>query len=252
MDMQKRLGPAAFCEADADLATTLDNLDSAANYASWIFSLVRPYLHGAVLEVGAGHGTFTARFSDHAERVVAGDPSGRCVAELRERYAHNPRVSVYEGGVAEAAPEGPFQAAVLMNVLEHIEDDDDALRRLFEVLDTGGHLVLWVPAFELLYSDFDRRIGHFRRYRRAGLRAKLAGAGFEVVECRYVNMVGALAWLILARILRRTPTAAGPVAIYDKYFVPVLRRIEDRIRVPAGQSIFAVARKPDSTRIEES
>lgn len=226
--------------ADAELAETLDNLDGADNYAAWIFEQVEPHLGEEVLEVGAGHGTFTGLLSARSARVAATEVSERCVTILRSRFGGDRRVTVVPGSAAEAADLLPFDSAVLINVLEHIEDDEGVLRQLSATLRPGGRVILWVPAFTLLYSDFDRKIGHYRRYRKAGLAAKLSAAGYQVADLRYVNVVGALAWLVVARLLGRAPTGGLPVKIYDSYFVPVLSRIERRWTMPFGQSVFAV------------
>lgn len=231
---------ASIAAADAELAEGLDNLDGADQYAGWIFELVEPHLGGEVLEVGAGHGTFTGLISDRSTRVAATDVSERCVGILRSRFNDDPRVTVLQGGAPEAVGLPLFDSAVMINVLEHIEDDDRALKDLSATLKPGGRVVLWVPAFSLLYSDFDRKIGHYRRYRKAQLAKQLGDAGFEVTENRYVNVVGALAWLIVARMLGRAPTGGWSVKIYDSLFVPVLKRVERRWVMPFGQSIFAV------------
>lgn len=233
--------------ADAELEETLDNLDDADNYAAWIFELMAPYLGDELLEVGAGHGTFTEILAPKAKRVVASEISGRCVGILRQRFSDDPSVEVLHGGIDAAASQGPFDTAILINVLEHIQDDDGALRELAGLLKPGGRVVLWVPAFSLLYSDFDRRIGHYRRYRRTTLRAQLSHAGYHVQDVRYVNSVGAIAWLVVARFLRRTPTSGAPVRIFDRYFVPVLKQLEHRWRPPFGQSIFAVGAWPQDS-----
>jgi SAM-dependent methyltransferase len=232
---------ADFSAADAELASNLDNLDDADNYAGWIFELIEPHLGAEVLEIGAGHGTFTEMLARKAKRVVASDLSERCISRLRERFSGAQSVEILHGSVESAAAHGPFDSVILINVLEHIEDDDGALAELGQLLRPGGRIILWVPAFSLLYSDFDRRIGHYRRYRRPGLRTQLSDAGFEVRDIRYVNAVGAVAWLVLARLLRRTPTHGAPVKVFDRYFVPVLKRLERRWQPPFGQSVLAVA-----------
>ncbi len=234
---------ASVTAADAELESTLDNLDDAGNYAGWIFEQVEPHLGDEVLEVGAGHGTFTDLLRARSAKVVATDVSQRCADSLRTRFADDPRVTVLQGSVAAATEFSPYDSAVLINVLEHIEDDDGALRELSATLKPGGHLILWVPAFAFLYSDFDRKIGHYRRYRMAGLKARLSGTGYDVTHIRYVNSVGALAWLVVARLLGRAPTGGRSVKIYDFLFVPLLKRVERRWGTPFGQSLFAVAER---------
>jgi hypothetical protein len=101
-----------------------------------------------------------------------------------------------------------------------------------------------VPSYEFLYSDFDAKIGHVRRYRKRQLESDVRLAGYEVVEGRHVNLPGWFSWLILCRILRKGPTSSATVRIFDKWIVPVVRWLETRVRVPFGQSVFLVARKP--------
>jgi SAM-dependent methyltransferase len=227
-----------FKYSDAALASTLDNLDDAQQYAAWIFDLFSPYLSGRALEVGAGHGTFTELIAGHCESVLATDLSDRCARVLESRFFGDGRVSVACGTIEDLALRGPFDCAVLINVLEHIEDDQGALASLAEMLADGGRLLLWVPAFEFLYSDFDRRIGHVRRYRVQELRSKVERTGLHVVRARYVNPVGGLAWLVTARLLGRTPTDKGAVDIFDRYFVPWLRGLDRHLHPPFGQSVF--------------
>lgn len=241
-------GVAGVAEADITMAPSLERLGAADNYTKWIFSHIEPHLGQEVLEVGAGHGTFTELFSARAARVVATDVSDRCADMLRARFAGNERVTVRDGGTEIAAGMPPFDSAVLVNVLEHIKDDDGALLDLADALKPGGRLILWVPAFQLLYSDWDRQVGHYRRYRKGELGAKVTKAGFDLTEIRYVNSVGALGWLVLARMMRGNPTHKGQVKFFDSCCVPVLRRLESRWAVPFGQSVFAVATRPGGTR----
>jgi 2-polyprenyl-3-methyl-5-hydroxy-6-metoxy-1,4-benzoquinol methylase len=238
--------------ADVELADTLDHLDDAGNYADWILAQVEPHLGQNVLEVGAGHGTFTEMLSGRGHRVVATEVSERCVGILRARFATNERVTVVQGGAGAVAGLPLHDAAVLINVLEHIPDDDAVLRELGAALNPGGRLILWVPAYQALYSDFDRKIGHYRRYAKKALREQLIRAGYVVPEIRYHNAVGALAWLIVARLLHRDPTGGTPVKVYDSLFVPVLKRLEGTWGAPFGQSVFAVAIWPGARQPELS
>lgn len=238
-----RTAPAEFAEADWELAEALENLDDAANYASWIFDLMRPHLGERILEIGAGHGTFTDRFAGIATSVVAEDLSPRCCEVLHRRFEGTAAVRVVEGSIDDAAGHGPFDAAVMINVLEHIADDGEALRKVLAALEPGGRLALWVPALPLLYSRFDRRVGHHRRYRRRDLVDQVRACGYTVIEARYVNLVGALGWLVSARLMRRAPTGTLAVRTFDR-LVPALRRLEARVHPPVGQSLLLIASRP--------
>lgn len=228
---------------EATLATTLDSLDGAENYRDWILGLARPFLEAPVLEIGAGTGTFTGLLAG-AGSVTAVEPAPTLAAALRVAHAADPRVTVVEGLVTDVPATPKFGAAVLTNVLEHVEDDAAALADLRDRLLPGGSLVLWVPAFPMLHSRFDDELGHHRRYRLHPLRDLVTGTGFTVVDARYVNVVGWFAWLLTARVLGRVPTAPGAVSAYDRYVVPPLRRVEAAVRMPFGQSVFLAARKP--------
>lgn len=241
---RQRFEGVEFSAADAELAGTLDSLDDAGNYADWIVDLIAPHLGPRVLEVGAGHGTMSVRLRNHAESVTATELSPRAAELLRQRFADDPKVDVLEGDIAAATLAGPFDSVVMINVLEHIPDDRAALTGLYDALEPGGTILLYVPAYEVLYSDFDRRIGHCRRYRRSTISQALTSAGFEMVGVRYLSLPGAIAWLLVARLLNRPPTSPSIAGLYDRVGVPILRRVEARWEMPAGQSLLAVARRP--------
>jgi 2-polyprenyl-3-methyl-5-hydroxy-6-metoxy-1,4-benzoquinol methylase len=236
--------PVAFDESDAELASVLDSLQDADNYADWIYSLCEPHLGTEVLEIGAGHGELTERLVP-GRFVTATDLSKRCVEELKERYEGAANVEVRHADVAALDDDRRYDSAVLVNVLEHIDDDLSALRDLRDLVKPGGRVIVFSPAFEGLYSDFDRRIGHRRRYRRSQLVTLADRAGLRLVDARYVNSVGAVAWWLFARRLRQTPTQGWSVKVYDRTVVPTLRRFESRRAPRFGQSVLLVAERPE-------
>ena len=238
----RRRDSADLVAADAALVGTLDALDGAVNYRDWILALATPFLEGAeqVLELGAGHGTFTEELARSA-RVTAVEVGPEALSRLATRFAGSTRVTVSGASIEHLDPNSS-DAAFLSNVLEHIEDDAGALVELARIVRPSGHVVVFSPAFPLLYSRFDARIGHHHRYRLAGLRRKFDAAGLDVVEARYVNSVGFFAWLLLVRLFRLTPGDGGLAQRFDRWVVPVLRRLEGRWRPPFGQSVLVVGR----------
>ena len=156
-------------------------------------------------------------------------------------WPHRRDVSVVHGDLSSATRDQRYDAIVLLNVLEHIEDDAEALRKSRDGLEPDGRAAVLVPAFELLYSRFDAAVGHYRRYRLRELVGKAEGAGLKVHEARYVNSAGFFAWLLTARLLGATPTTSTLAGAYDRAVVPVLRAAEQRVAPPFGQSILLIA-----------
>ena len=236
----RRLRP--FAESDEELAATLRTLEGATNYRSWLGALLTPHLEEPILEIGAGHGTYTELLADVGDLTVC-EPSERAVAVLRERFASRPEIGIVHGELDRATNGQKFGSMVMINVLEHIEDDDEALRQVASGLRPGGTVAIFTPAFELLYSGFDAAAGHHRRYRLPELRAKVLRAGFTIREARYVNSVGFFAWLLTARALGLTPTSSRLALTYDRYTVPVVRAAEARVVPPFGQSCLVIAER---------
>ena len=237
--------PLDLSDIDSELDSVLRDLEQlTGNYADWIVDLMRPHLGTSVLEIGAGHGTITERLADGDRDVIASDPSARCVDMLRDRFAARSDIDVVEGDAGSAANGRRVDTAVLVNVIEHIPDDVDALRELYAALEPGGRVVVFAPALPALFGPFDRRVGHLRRYTRSTLATALSRAGFDVPTAHYVNAPGLLAWWLVVRQLKGSPTQGGLAGIYDRTVVPWARRVEAATPPRLGQSVFAIGQKP--------
>jgi SAM-dependent methyltransferase len=147
-----------------------------------------------------------------------------------------------------------FDVAGAFDVIEHIEDDQAVLRELCAALAPGGGLLLTVPQHPALWSEYDVHAGHVRRYRRAELRAKVAGAGLEVVRMTsFVSLL--LPLMFLSRLTQRAPSAQYDplaelrIAAWLNGSLGAVLGVERAliragVSFPAGGSLLAVARKP--------
>jgi SAM-dependent methyltransferase len=230
--------------------TELDALGQAPNYYRWILSHFQPHLGRRVLEVGAGIGTLSERLlaQPGVDHVIAVEPARNLFPRLAERLSSHPRATLVHGGVDDVPVSTAADCAVLVNVLEHVEDVPPFLAALRARLTPDGRLLLLVPAGPALYGSLDRAFGHFRRYTKPALARALGDAGFRPRVLRYLNLVGVLGWFVAGRVMRRRTLRARDVALYDRLVVPWLSRLEARWPPPCGQSLVAIAdRSPDRT-----
>ena len=238
----KVIGPGAQ-EFDSATCENAFGVTAAPRYRQWEYDLVEPFLGRSVLEIGSGMGHFSEKLVQAGlDRVVLSDPDELCLERLRRSYGDRSGVEVTM--IALPGPVSlsePVESVVAMNVLEHIEDDAQALRDLAGALVSGGRIVLWVPAYMQLYGDFDRRIGHFRRYTPTTIRETVDRAGLRVSHVRPVNLLGGIAWWIAVRRGGAGRPDRRLVWLYDNLVVPVSRTVEKAIRPPFGQSLVCVA-----------
>jgi SAM-dependent methyltransferase len=135
-----------------------------------------------------------------------------------------------------------FDAIVLMNVLEHIHDDRAVLAQLQKHLAPGGRIVVLVPAGQWAFGANDDRLGHYRRYDKGYSHRLFTGLGLQLEDMRYYNFIGIWGWWWNAKVMRRQNQSDVQIRVFDKFFVPVLSRIEKILRPPLGQSLLIVGR----------
>jgi SAM-dependent methyltransferase len=217
-------------------------LQRAGNYRAAIVSEFAPHLKGNVIEVGAGIGQFTVEFArlPSVARIVAIEPDSRFCNRFRQLH---PEQALIEGTIDDLPPGAGCDAIVCVNVLEHIRDDGVELAKYrSRISDRAGHLCLFVPARQEIYAPIDRDFGHYRRYGRKDLRAKLETAGFRIVRLNYFNSIGYFAWWFNFCLLRKRHFDPASVALFDQFAFPVVRFLEQHLhRPPFGQSLLAVA-----------
>jgi 2-polyprenyl-3-methyl-5-hydroxy-6-metoxy-1,4-benzoquinol methylase len=195
-----------------------------------------------LLNVGCGGGLFNTLAADAGFVVEAcePDPAAFKVAADNARTG----ITVHEGGLFDAPLNAGADVIVMHDVLEHIEDDNGAVKRLTELLDDDGRVVLSVPALQQLFGLHDEMLGHFRRYDKKTLRAVVAPR-FTVERMRYFGLSFIPVTAFYSKWKRRPyPTgAAGNTSIVGKAFAAVCRA-ESRVPLPLGTSLVAELSHP--------
>lgn len=219
----------------------LEGLATAVNHRRWFVELAVPYLGDNPIEIGSGLGDYAFEWAPYCERFTATEADPERLIALKERLSSEPKIEVRRV-VLPHFECGAYSALVSYNVLEHIEDHVSALHSMRDLVRPGGLIVLIVPAFQFAMSQADIATGHVRRYTKKTMRAALTEAGLEVEKLHYANALGLIAYYIATSIFKLMPKEGPMVRIYDKLVLPVTKAVEQVVRPPFGQSVFAVAR----------
>lgn len=224
-----------------------------------IGSLVERYVAtrpARMLELGCGIGGVLIELVTHANLSLTG--SEIYLHGLRYARARLPQVDFIQLDATTMAFSAQFEAIGAFDVLEHIDADETAMARVHEALTPGGVFLVTVPQYPSMWSRLDELVHHKRRYTRAELTGKLAGAGFEVA---YVGSF-VCALFPLMRLSRLLPRRGGASQAdeADQFqaevkFPPLLNAVFDRVMrideaavkaglsLPFGGTLVAVARK---------
>lgn len=230
----------------------LDALEQAPRFNQWMYEAIRPHLGSQLAELGSGRGNLSKFLKSHGTLLVT-DNRNEYLSELRARWPEDKRLQVASLDLCEAAQYEKLRAfrpdtVVCLNVLEHIENDRAVLRHLFDVLPIGARLVFLVPFNPKLTSEFDRQIGHFRRYAHGELEEKMREAGFDVERQFFFNKVGVLAWWIGNKISKQRTITSWQLRLYN-FLTPIFRVI-DKVLPISGLSTIVVARKQQQVAVQ--
>lgn len=191
-----------------------------------------------VVDFGAGHGQFAVpiqKMMGWRGQVVAVEKD----KALRQALAAQNLVAYPS---IEDLSDGSVSLVYSLNVLEHIEDDIALLRQIAQKVRPGGRLLIYVPAFPCLYSDMDKLVGHYRRYRREDLVGKVIGAGFQVHDARYIDSLGFPAALVYRMFSRsQGEITTGSVSAYDRFIFPLSLVLDKMLLHSVGKNLLVVA-----------
>jgi len=225
----------------------LDLFALAVNWKRYFRSKLAEVIRGDVLEVGAGIGETTRHLCDGGQRSwLCLEPDADLAARLRVLVASaglSPTPRVENGTTADLDSTLRFDSILYIDVLEHIEGDAAELARAAGLLAPGGCIVVLSPAFNFLYSEFDRAIGHFRRYTTRSL-AAVFPPSLRRRQLYYLDGVGFLASLANRVLLHQSAPSRQQIELWDRRMIPVSRYIDPVVRPFFGRSVIAVYERP--------
>lgn len=197
-----------------------------------------------MLEVGAGNGSTTSVLqSTKVKSWVCLEPDKQLAEQLHGFALSRPycqQIEVIHGILSDLNRQ--FDTILYIDVLEHIQNDQQELKMAADSLNDGGCLIVLAPAYMKLYSPFDHAIGHYRRYNQNTLRSvappQLAEEALFFLDCP-----GLLLSLVNRAFLRAAAPSAHSIMIWDRIFIPIAQILDPIVNYRVGRSIIAVWRK---------
>jgi glycosyltransferase involved in cell wall biosynthesis/phospholipid N-methyltransferase len=206
----------------------LGRLSRAPRFNAWMADTIEPYCGQRILEIGSGTGNLTRQLIPR-EHYVASDINPLYLDTLKGLLRERPYLNVSHTDVTKGdtfpAPPGGFDTIICLNVIEHVDDDLEALRNIRRALGPGGRAVVLVPQDPNLMGTLDEVLGHQRRYTPETLAAVAKRAGFRVDDILFFNRVGTPAWWLNGKVLKRRDFGLAQIMTLN-LLTPLFRRLD--------------------------
>ena len=203
----------------------------------------------SILDVGCGDALFFGRLSEFGE--PEGVESDLGLVDPNGPYRARIAVAPFD---ARFQPGKNYDLILMLDVLEHLDEPEHALRRALELLKPGGIVVVTVPAFRLLWTNHDRLNQHRTRFTKRSFARLASASGMEITASRYFFVwlaAAKLAVRMVEAILPAHPRVPGIPSPWINELLYRISRIEEKLSrilyLPIGSSLMVVGRRiPES------
>jgi SAM-dependent methyltransferase len=211
------------------------SMSRAKNFNHWMVETIKPFIGRLVLEIGAGIGNITRELMN-GKRYYTSDINPYYIEMLNKYKESQPRLNVtlLDLNQIEAFKDAAmrFDTIICLNVIEHMEDDQRAMRNIANLLAPKGKAIILVPRGKWLYGSQDEVLGHKRRYSAKTLQELGSSAGLSILKTIEFNRVSALPWFINGRILGKKTFGRFQMTMLN-LLIPVIKKVDRYLPCPS-------------------
>ena len=219
----------------------LENFDHAYKYRSYQFNLIKKYINGKIAEVGAGNGGYIKNYIKLVNKVHIYEPSNNLYKNLKKKFRKNKKVFTYNKEFK--IKKNYYDTIFYLDVIEHIKNDKKEIKKAYDSLRKNGNLVINVPAFQHLYSQFDKDVGHYKRYNKKDFDKIFQLLNINKFEYIYYDCVGYLLSLMSKLLLSNyKKNFANKIKFWDS-IIWLSKIIDIMLLNSFGKSLIVIIKK---------
>ena len=233
-----------------NIKENLLNWNKFDRYSKWMFHMYEKHIGEKILDIGGGIGTAISYYITEDRQILTTELFNDKVEIMNEKFKkyENFQAICLDIVKDDFSCYEKFDTIILVNVLEHIENDTLLLKKLKNLLSDNGKIIICVPALNCLYCYMDKNVGHYRRYNKKELHNKATEAGLNVVENKYMNILGIIPYYLKGKLSKNkkgsfsTKTSQNEAKLYS-LATAILEPLEKVIKPNIGLSEFIVLSK---------
>jgi 2-polyprenyl-3-methyl-5-hydroxy-6-metoxy-1,4-benzoquinol methylase len=216
----------------------LNFFDNAENFRNYQWDLIKDKIKKKILEVGPGNCVFLNRYYKISKEIFLFEPSEKLRIKLNLKIQNYKEVKL-----VKEYDDSKYDTIIYLDVIEHIKDDRNEILNAYNRLNKDGYLIINVPAFQFLYTDYDKKIGHYRRYNKSSFKKLLKNLNIKKFKMSYFDCIGfCLIFFSKYFALSNKVNFKKSINIWN-FLVPISKLLDIFLRPFIGKSLMVIIKK---------
>tara|TARA_B110000240_G_scaffold63867_1_gene72770 strand:- start:297 stop:980 length:684 start_codon:yes stop_codon:yes gene_type:complete len=217
----------------------LDTFDAAKKFRNYQIYYLKSYIKDPFLEVGAGQGGLTNLYKKFTKDITLIEPDNKLFQFLRKKFRKK-NIKIKNQTIDKI--KFKYQTIIYFDVLEHIKSDLKEVKIASKKLKKNGNLIFNVPAHQLFYNEFDKAVGHFKRYNKKDFKDIEKKTDLKIEKLIYYDSIGLL-FLILNKVFKLKETNLKNKIYFWNMLIPLSKIIDKLTFNKFGKSLLCVFKK---------
>ena len=217
----------------------LDTFDAAKKFRNYQLYYLKSYIKDPFLEVGAGQGGLAMFYKKFTKDITLIEPDNKLFQSLRKKFRKK-NIKIKNQTIDKIKLK--YQTIIYFDVLEHIKNDLKEVKIASKKLKKNGNLIFNVPAHQLFYNEFDKAVGHFKRYNKKDFKDIEKKTDLKIEKLIYYDSIGLL-FLILNKIFKLKETNLKNKIYFWNMLIPLSKIIDKLTFNKVGKSLLCVFKK---------
>jgi len=219
----------------------LSFFDKSKNFRNYQLNLIKNYLRNDLAEVGPGNGVNAHNYYKYPKKIDLYEPSKKLYLNLRRNFKKK-KIKIFNKRFNSNTK---YDTILYLDVIEHIKEDSKEIKKAFKAVKKNGYLVISVPAFQHLYSNFDRDIDHHKRYNKNDFKIILKKIKHKKVDLFYYDSIGYILSLLSKLCFSDYKTNFEKKLIFWDSLIWISRILDKIIFRLFGKSLLVIIKKTE-------
>ena len=214
----------------------LEYFDNSNNFRNYQLNLIKKFLKNNAAEVGPGRGGFVNYYKKYCKFLNLIEPDKKLCRLLKQKYS-NKKITIKNSTINKVQTK--FDTIMYFDVLEHIQNDLKEVLSAKKRLKKNGYLIFSVPAFQIFFNNFDKSVGHYKRYNKEDFKIIASKANLKIEKLIYYDSFGLLL-IILSKIFNISNKNLGKNIKIWNFFIPFSKILDVLTFNKFGKSLLCV------------